>query len=178
MSANDRQEGGAHYSVKGKDLQHWDLARIFQWDPFQYQITKYIMRWRDKHATFEKRLEDLKKARHFLDKYIEDAESWDKKPSTPVSGVKTSARASTIFPTVVLVDEVAPTSGQWMVDGKPVVATTVPEDTNWQIEGYRGDGILHVKCRHCGTLYNTATLQDASRQHGACARGQGYTAQG
>jgi hypothetical protein len=44
----------------------------------QYQITKYVMRWKDKHPTVEKRIEDLKKARHFLDKYIEDAEAWDR----------------------------------------------------------------------------------------------------
>ena len=34
------------------------------------------MRWKDKHPTPEKKLEDLKKARHFLDKYIEDYEAW------------------------------------------------------------------------------------------------------
>lgn len=76
--ANSRQEGGDHY--KQNDLpQHWDLAVMYNWDPFQYQITKYVMRWKDKHLTFEQRLMDLKKARHFIDKYIEEAEKYDKR---------------------------------------------------------------------------------------------------
>lgn len=62
--ANDRQVGGEHYG--GKSLQHWDLVDYYGWDYFQGQIIKYMMRWRDKNG-----MEDLKKARHFLDKYIE-----------------------------------------------------------------------------------------------------------
>ena len=78
MSANDTQVAGDHYRTKGDKIQHWDLAVMFMWDPFQYQITKYVMRWKDKHPTFEERLVDLKKARHFLDKYIEEAETYDR----------------------------------------------------------------------------------------------------
>lgn len=67
MSANDRQEGGAHYRSHGKkDLQHWDVVNIFNLDYFQGNITKYVFRHRDKNG-----IEDLKKARHYLDKYIE-----------------------------------------------------------------------------------------------------------
>ncbi len=80
MSANDRQEGGTHYQT-GDKPQHWDLAIMYRWDAFQYQITKYVMRWKDKHDSREQRLTDLKKARHFLDKYIENFEVYD-------SGVK------------------------------------------------------------------------------------------
>jgi hypothetical protein len=76
--ANDLQIGGAHYRAQGDKIQHWDLAVMYQWDPFQYQITKYVMRWKNKHSTFEERLTDLKKARHFLDKYIEEAEKYDR----------------------------------------------------------------------------------------------------
>jgi hypothetical protein len=67
-SANDRQVGGAHYKTGG--LQHWDLAILFQWDPFQYQVTKYVMRWRNKN-----KLQDLEKALHFLEKYIEEVKA-------------------------------------------------------------------------------------------------------
>src|SRR5690348_3556950 len=79
--ANNRQVGGTHYK-EGTDEQcwkllrqqqeppqHWDLVCLFSWDYFQGQIIKYIMRWKAKNG-----LEDLKKARHFLDKYIEIAE--------------------------------------------------------------------------------------------------------
>lgn len=73
--ANKMQVGGTHYN-HGDKPQHWDLAIMYRWDPFQYQITKYVMRWKDKHSTPEKKLEDLKKARHFLDKYIENYEAF------------------------------------------------------------------------------------------------------
>lgn len=65
MSANDTQVGGQHYSKHG-DIQHWDMVAHFGLDYFQGQITKYVMRWRDKNG-----LQDLKKAAHFLQKYIE-----------------------------------------------------------------------------------------------------------
>jgi hypothetical protein len=70
VSANERQVGGTHYQDAGDDLlQHWDIVKIFDLDYFQGQITKYIMRWKDKNG-----LEDLQKAQHFLEKYIEIAE--------------------------------------------------------------------------------------------------------
>ena len=37
-----------------------------EYDCFQYIITKWVERWKDKGG-----VEDLKKARHALDKYIE-----------------------------------------------------------------------------------------------------------
>ena len=77
MSANDEQVAGDHYKQGGKP-QHWDLVITYQWDYFQAQITKYLMRWKTKHDTPTKRLEDLKKARHFLDKYIENFEAYDR----------------------------------------------------------------------------------------------------
>ena len=64
-SANERQVAGNHYRTE-HGLQHWDLVHMFGWDYFQGQITKYLMRWKKKNG-----IEDLKKARHFLDKYIE-----------------------------------------------------------------------------------------------------------
>lgn len=63
--ANRRQVGGSHYRTES-GRQHWDLVNEFGLDYFQGQITKYVMRWRDKNG-----VQDLEKARHFLDKYIE-----------------------------------------------------------------------------------------------------------
>lgn len=68
MGANDMQVGGNHYKTPGK-LEHWDLVVMYDWDYFQGQVTKYLMRWRKKNG-----IEDLKKARHYLDKYIEAEE--------------------------------------------------------------------------------------------------------
>lgn len=66
MSANDRQEGGNHYQTGDGKLQHWDWCWQQKYDQFQYCITKYVDRHKRKNG-----LEDLYKARHHLDKYIE-----------------------------------------------------------------------------------------------------------
>ncbi len=68
MSANETQVGGDHY--KGHNIQHWDYAYNRGFDPFQYIITKWVERWRRKGG-----VEDLYKARHALDKYIELVEA-------------------------------------------------------------------------------------------------------
>jgi len=64
-SANKRQVGGTHYKKDGA-VEHWDMVWQWKLDYFQGQITKYVMRWKDKGG-----VQDLEKARHFLDKYIE-----------------------------------------------------------------------------------------------------------
>lgn len=66
MSANDRQVAGDHYK---SSIQHWDYVLANDLDYFQAQITKYVTRWKKKNG-----LVDLRKAQHFLDKYIEVAE--------------------------------------------------------------------------------------------------------
>jgi hypothetical protein len=63
--ANKRQVGGDHYQEMGV-LEHWDLAAMYGWDYFAARTIAYIMRWRTKGG-----IQDLEKARHFLDKYIE-----------------------------------------------------------------------------------------------------------
>ena len=63
MAANDRQVGGKHYSA---ELQHWDYVYANDLDYFQGQITKYVTRWKRKNG-----IDDLLKAQHFLEKYIE-----------------------------------------------------------------------------------------------------------
>ena len=63
-SANNQQVGGSHYS--SRSIQPWDYIAANKLDFFQGSIIKYVTRCWDKNG-----LEDLKKARHFLDKYIE-----------------------------------------------------------------------------------------------------------
>lgn len=65
VNANSRQVGGGHYKTE-HGLEHWDVVAMFGLDYFQGQITKYVMRHRKKNG-----IQDLEKARHFLDKYIE-----------------------------------------------------------------------------------------------------------
>ena len=62
------QVGGDHYRVdKGPD--HLEYCNVRNFDPYQYIITKWVERWRKKGG-----LEDLYKARHALERYIQFAE--------------------------------------------------------------------------------------------------------
>ncbi len=61
--ANNTQVGGNHYKTK---MEHWDYVVANDLGYFEGQITKYVTRHRKKNG-----LEDLHKARHFLDKLIE-----------------------------------------------------------------------------------------------------------
>lgn len=63
-SANDIQVGGQHY--KAKTIQPWDFIAANGLGYFEGNIVKYVSRWRDKGG-----LDDLRKARHYLDKLIE-----------------------------------------------------------------------------------------------------------
>jgi hypothetical protein len=80
---NDIQIGGNHYKKGGEE--HWDRAYRLKYDCFQYIITKWVERWRDKGG-----IEDLRKARHAIDKYIEVIERDEKlrpkaiRPEAPV----------------------------------------------------------------------------------------------
>jgi hypothetical protein len=53
---------------------------MFQWDYFQGQIIKYLMRWKKKGG-----VQDLEKARHYLDKYIEVERGRDGKLAVAVN---------------------------------------------------------------------------------------------
>jgi hypothetical protein len=64
LLANDTQVGGDHY--KSKEIQPWDFIAANGIGYFEGNIVKYISRWRDKNG-----LDDLLKARHYLDKLIE-----------------------------------------------------------------------------------------------------------
>lgn len=65
MDANapGRQVGGDHYKSK---YMHWDMAADLELLYFEGQITKYIVRHRQKEG-----LKDVQKCRHFIEKLIE-----------------------------------------------------------------------------------------------------------
>lgn len=64
MTANEEQVGGTHY--KAKSIQPWDYIAANEIGYFEGNIIKYISRWKEKGG-----VDDLKKARHYLDKLIE-----------------------------------------------------------------------------------------------------------
>jgi hypothetical protein len=65
--ANDRQEGGDHY--QNKAIQPWDYIISNNIGYLEGNVIKYVSRWKEKHG-----LQDLKKARHYLDKLIEETD--------------------------------------------------------------------------------------------------------
>ena len=176
-NANERQEGGDHYKQDNKP-QHWDLAVMYSWDPFQYQITKYVMRWKDKHPTHAQRLVDLKKARHFLDKYIEVAEHYDPRYASETFPPVDIPLPDVVFPNLeaiadmrgpmtpsTLAQQVSalgrlPVLDQPLETGEgealdPVqfineVHGAQASTLEWQNEGYYGDGTCLWKCMSCG----------------------------
>ena len=63
MSANDIQHGGTHYM---SSYAHWDLVADLGLNYYVANATKYMTRHRNKNGR-----EDVLKAGHYLDKYIE-----------------------------------------------------------------------------------------------------------
>ena len=66
MNQNDRQVGGDHY--KKLEIQTWDYITANDIGYMEGNVIKYVTRWKDKGG-----LKDLLKAKHYLDKLIEDA---------------------------------------------------------------------------------------------------------
>ena len=65
MGANERQIGGSHYKKGGEE--HWDRQwRLYGRGYFIGCITKYVERYHEKNG-----VQDLEKARHFIEKLIE-----------------------------------------------------------------------------------------------------------
>lgn len=62
--ANDRQEGGSHY--KDKAIQPWDFISSNDMGFLAGNVVKYVARYKEKNG-----MEDLKKAKHYLEKLME-----------------------------------------------------------------------------------------------------------
>lgn len=60
----DEQVGGDHYAKRS--IQVWDIAEAYDFDFVEGSALKYLLRHHDKGG-----LEDLKKARHCIDRLIE-----------------------------------------------------------------------------------------------------------
>jgi hypothetical protein len=64
VTPNDIQVGGTHY--KEKDIQPWDAIHAWGLGFFSGNVVKYVARHHQKGG-----VDDLRKARHYLDKLIE-----------------------------------------------------------------------------------------------------------
>ena len=67
FSVKNQQVGGSHY--KGKPYQPWDIIDTWDLNYYEGNVLKYLLRWRYKNG-----LEDLKKAKHYLEYLIEKEE--------------------------------------------------------------------------------------------------------
>lgn len=67
-SANEVQHGGDHY--KKMTIEPWDYIEANGIGFLDGSAIKYLTRWKDKNG-----IQDLKKARHFIDKLIEVEEA-------------------------------------------------------------------------------------------------------
>ena len=90
MSANSKQVGGTHYG--GGAVQHWDVVVMHQLNYFEGQIIKYVMRCRKKHGK-----QDLEKARHFIDKYLEVYDALLHAPAPQVSEEEQARRSGLVI---------------------------------------------------------------------------------
>ncbi len=71
--ANEQQIGGDHYK---SPVQHWDIVAAFGIGYLEGNATKYVSRWRKKNG-----LQDLEKARHYIQKMFELAQTVNYRPS-------------------------------------------------------------------------------------------------
>lgn len=140
MSANDRQVGGSHYG--GGTQQHWDMVVQHDLDYFQGQITKYVMRWKAKNG-----LQDLEKAQHFLEKYIEEIKAGhidNPKSVLKVGGSPTLAPAGGLLVSQTALGEsisdAQNRSFQAMRDWDPAFSVGAARAAGLQIEGWYGNG--------------------------------------
>jgi hypothetical protein len=63
INPNERVVHPSHYN---KGIEMWDYAHSHNLDFFEGNVVKYVTRWRHKNG-----IEDLKKAKQYLDKLIE-----------------------------------------------------------------------------------------------------------
>jgi len=175
MGANDTQVGGGHYKVGGEE--HWDRVDRLKLDYFQGQITKYVERWKLKNG-----LEDLRKARHFLDKYIE-LNTPQEERGKDLEKVMEEVLSAEVpaAPVMILFDlSLPPSLYKSIVD--PTLYKSIVDPTRWigfTYEGGTAKWDLYT-CKHCRAKVQTGVAVNPHTLH-ACdgsAPGPGYVNQG
>lgn len=161
MGANSRQEGGTHYKLEDKK-QHWDLVVDYNWDYFQSQITKYLMRWKTKHPTRDKRLEDLKKARHFLDKYIENFDAYDAADDVTLDEI---LKTTKVYEPKPHGDPVPFTTADDGLIRYEKEHTAYVSDSYFLCEGGSGNGANMYTCRKCKVQMWAINLREMHHIH-------------
>ncbi len=68
MKAKDKQVGGSHYDLP---IQPVDFIIKNNLSYLQGNVIKYVVRYNRKHSNKDKMLEDLEKAKHYIQLMIE-----------------------------------------------------------------------------------------------------------
>lgn len=153
MTANSKQVAGTHYAAA---VQHWDMVVMHKLNYFEGQITKYVMRARKKNGK-----QDLEKAKHFIEKYLEVYDDLNKLAQE--------------LPTQVGAPQYDYNRN---IESPPLtkhIQVQYPDET-FSIEGHNAQGSALYKCKHCGDENWATTTYDAHMNHGSCA-GRGYVRQ-
>lgn len=88
MSANETQIGGTHY--KDMAVQPWDAMRAWMTaEQFAGYLLGNVIKYASRHRS-KGGIEDLRKARHYLDKLIETKEVMQAEPAHRPSGSNTA----------------------------------------------------------------------------------------
>lgn len=130
--ANERQVGGGHYG--GGKHQHWDIVVEHELNYFEAQILRYVMRCRKKQG-----LEDLEKAKHFIEKYIE---VWHKMQELPTEVIRYMPH-----------------------DREKEWEDQLAAQKMFQPDGFSGDGSTGYQCIHCRAVIKAYSPLQALERH-------------
>jgi len=153
--ANERQVAGTHYGLT--NYQHWDMVVEHQLNYFQGQITKYVMRAPKKHGK-----QDLEKAMHFLEKYLE---VYDKLHPTAEGSVLERQRedAEKMRAQEVSFKEPPLSYSREAVWSAGLEALA---QNHFSFEGGYGNGFNLYKCRACGKAFSSRPVDVWDHQCG------------
>jgi len=143
--ANSHQVGGSHYQKQ--TIQHWDYVLANDIPYLEAQVIKYVSRWRDKNG-----VQDLEKARHFLDKLIQVNTSAARDQEDPSKSHVGSTILAGMGDSVGYEPSTLPISILRQLNFEALV-----RPTGWvgfTFEGADGGGFLY-RCETCRDLFRT-----------------------
>lgn len=175
MKADERQVGGAHYKQKDGGEEHWTRVARLGLDYFAARITAYVERCWDKNG-----VEDLKKAQHFLEKYIEihtsgrvvwEGRHWTQMPPMPLLD-EPLAQSARFFADAPSPEDAPPREPAAVAVERIAMERRVTPSgwTGYVFEGADSKGFLFT-CKNCNEKFYAPAYTDPSRAHAfACSK--------
>lgn len=159
MTANEKQVAGNHYKTS---IEHWDYVVANDLNYLEGQITKYVTRCRKKNG-----MQDLEKAKHFLEKYMEVFKEVHGHPAVVKHGYygekgPPPAQAGRCGITTL--------SNPTLADFEALHPSYLHNE-HFTCEGGSGRGYNIYNCKVCRAEILATGLEDAAVQHGVpCTR--------